>query len=68
VPDGTHHASDTRIDSIICGHVPAVVLNTVRQLHQPGSMSLAQRAASATAAGTLLLSLLFRDLTFREGD
>jgi hypothetical protein len=68
VPDPTYHASDTRIDSITCGHLLAVVMNTVRQLHQPGSMSLAQWAALATAAGTLLLSLLFRDPTFREGD
>jgi hypothetical protein len=66
VPDGTYHASDTHIGSIICGRILAVVMNTVQQLHQFGSVSLARWAALATAAGTLLLS--FRDPTFREGD
>ena len=66
MPDGTYYASDTRIGSIICGPMLAVVMNTVRQLHQLGSVSLAQWAALATAAGTVLLS--FRDPTFREGD
>jgi hypothetical protein len=39
VPDRTYYAADTRIDSIIYGRMPAVVMNPVRQLHWPGSMS-----------------------------
>jgi peptidoglycan/LPS O-acetylase OafA/YrhL len=66
VPDRTYYASDTRIDSIIYGCMLAVVTNPVRQPHRPGTMSLAQWAVLATAAGTLLLTLLYRDPTFRE--
>ena len=65
-PDRTYYASDTRIDSIIYGCILALVMNPVRQQHRPGSMSLAQWALLATAAGTLLLTLVYRDPTFRE--
>jgi peptidoglycan/LPS O-acetylase OafA/YrhL len=66
VPQRTYYASDTRIDSIIYGCILAVVMNPVRQLHRPGTMSLAQWALLAGAAVTLLLTLLYRDPTFRE--
>jgi peptidoglycan/LPS O-acetylase OafA/YrhL len=66
VPDRTYYASDTRIDSIAYGCILALVLNPVRQLHRPGSMSLAQWAVLATAAAAMLLTLLYRDPTFRE--
>jgi peptidoglycan/LPS O-acetylase OafA/YrhL len=66
VPDRTYYASDTRIDSIIYGCLLALVMNPLRQLHRPGSMSLAEWALLATAAGALLLTLLYRDPTFRE--
>jgi hypothetical protein len=46
--------------------MPAVVMNKVWQLHRPGSITLAQWAALATAAGVVLLCLLFHDPIFRE--
>lgn len=64
--DRTYYASDTRINSIIFGCLLALVMNPVRQQHQPGSMTLAQWALLATAAGALLLTLIYRDATFRE--
>ena len=64
--DRTYYASDTRIDSIIYGCMLALVMNPVRQKQRRGSMSLAQWALLATAAGTLLLTLVYRDPTFRE--
>ena len=66
VSERTYYASDTRIDSIIYGCVLAIVTNPLRQLHRPGTMSMAQWAVLATAAGTLLLTLVYRDPTFRE--
>jgi peptidoglycan/LPS O-acetylase OafA/YrhL len=66
VPDRTYYASDTRIDSIIYGCILAVVINPVRHPHRPVTMSLSQWALMATAVGTLLLTLLYRDPTFRE--
>jgi peptidoglycan/LPS O-acetylase OafA/YrhL len=66
VSDRTYYASDTRIDSIIYGCILAIVMNPVRQLHRPGAMSAAQWAVVATAAGVLLLTLVYRDPTFRE--
>jgi len=66
VPDRTYYASDTRIDSIVYGCILALVMNPVRQPHRSGSMSLAQWAVLATAAGAMLLTLLLRDPTFRE--
>jgi peptidoglycan/LPS O-acetylase OafA/YrhL len=62
----TYYASDTRIDSIIYGCILAVVMNPMRQLRRPSIMSLAQWAILAIAIGTLLLTLLYRDPTFRE--
>src|ERR1700726_1676049 len=41
-------------------------MNPVRQPHRQGSMSLAQWGLLATAAGALLLTLVYRDPTFRE--
>jgi peptidoglycan/LPS O-acetylase OafA/YrhL len=66
VSDRAYYASDTRIDSIIYGCVLAIVMNPVRQLHRPGAMSAAQWVVVATALGTLLLTLVYRDPTFRE--
>jgi peptidoglycan/LPS O-acetylase OafA/YrhL len=66
VSDRTYYASDTRIDSIIYGCILAVVINPVRQLHRADTISAGQWAILATAAGTLLLTLLYRDPTFRE--
>jgi len=65
-PDRTYYGSDTRIDSIVYGCILALVMNPVRQPRQPGPMSLAQWAMLATAAGAMLLTLLYRDPTFRE--
>jgi peptidoglycan/LPS O-acetylase OafA/YrhL len=64
--DRTYYASDTRIDSIAYGCILALVANPVRQLYRPGSMSPVQWAVLATAAGAMLLTLLYRDPTFRE--
>jgi len=66
VSDRTYYASDTRIDSIIYGCILAVVINPVRQVHRADTISAGQWAILATAAGTLLLTLLYRDPTFRE--
>jgi peptidoglycan/LPS O-acetylase OafA/YrhL len=66
VSNRTYYASDTRIDSIVYGCILALVANPVRQLHRPGSMSLAQWTVLATAAAAMLLTLLYRDPTFRE--
>jgi peptidoglycan/LPS O-acetylase OafA/YrhL len=66
VPDRTYYASDTRIDSIAYGCILALVMNPMRQPHRPGVMSLAQWGLLATAAGALLLTLLYRDPAFRE--
>jgi peptidoglycan/LPS O-acetylase OafA/YrhL len=66
VPDRTYYASDTRIDSIVYGCILALVMNPARQPQRPGSMSLAQWAVLATAAAALLLTLVYRDPTFRE--
>jgi peptidoglycan/LPS O-acetylase OafA/YrhL len=66
VSDRTYYASDTRIDSIVYGCILAVVINPVREQHRAGTMSPGQWAVLATALATLLLTLLFRDTTFRE--
>jgi peptidoglycan/LPS O-acetylase OafA/YrhL len=65
-PDRTYYASDTRIDSIVYGCILALIMNPARQPNRPGSMSLIQWAVLAIAAGTMLLTLLYRDPTFRE--
>jgi peptidoglycan/LPS O-acetylase OafA/YrhL len=64
--DRTYYASDTRIDSIIYGCILALVINPARGLRCRGTMSQGQWALLATALGTLLLTLLYRDITFRE--
>jgi len=65
-PDRTYYASDTRIDSIVYGCILALVMNPARQPQRPGAMSMAQWAVFATAAAAMLLTLLYRDPTFRE--
>jgi peptidoglycan/LPS O-acetylase OafA/YrhL len=62
----TYYASDTRIDSIIYGCILAIVINPMRERHRDDTISVSQSAALATAAGTLLLTLLYRDTAFRE--
>jgi peptidoglycan/LPS O-acetylase OafA/YrhL len=64
--DRTYYALDTRIDSIIYGCMLALIMNPARQQRRLGLMSLAQWALLATAAGALLLTLVYRDPTFRE--
>ena len=64
--DRTYYGSDTRIDSIVYGCILALVMNPARQPRRSGSMSPAQWAVLATAAGAMLLTLLYRDPTFRE--
>ena len=66
VSERTYYASDTRIDSIIYGCVLAVLTNGRQQPHRRTTMSLVQWAVLAGAAGALLLTLLYRDPTFRE--
>jgi peptidoglycan/LPS O-acetylase OafA/YrhL len=66
LPERTYYASDTRIDSIIYGCILAIVMNPVRQQHRSDTMCLAQWAVFAAAAATMLLTLLYRDPTFRE--
>lgn len=64
--DRTYYASDTRIDSIIYGCILAIVMNPVRDLRRPGPMSATQWTILAIAVSTMLLTLLYRDPTFRE--
>ncbi len=66
VPERTYYASDTRIDSIIYGCILAVVMNPKQQPYRLSTMSLVQWVVLAGAAGTLLLTLLYRNPTFRE--
>jgi len=66
VTNRTYSASDTRIDSIIYGCILAVVMNPMRKLHHTDTMSFGQWAILATAAGTLLVTLLYRHTAFRE--
>jgi peptidoglycan/LPS O-acetylase OafA/YrhL len=62
----TYYASDTRIDSIIYGCILAIVMNPRRNQHRADPMSVGQWAIVATAIGTLLVTLLYRDPVFRE--
>jgi peptidoglycan/LPS O-acetylase OafA/YrhL len=64
--DRTYYASDTRIDSIIYGCMLAFIINFKAQLHRAPTMSVCQWVVLATAVATLLLTLLYRDPTFRE--
>jgi peptidoglycan/LPS O-acetylase OafA/YrhL len=66
VPDRTYYASDTRIDSIIYGCILAVVMSPKQQLNQLATMSWGHWTVLATASGTLLLTLLDRNVVFRE--
>ncbi len=66
VSDRTYYASDTRIDSIIYGCILAVIANPMRDRQRGDTMSLGQWAVLATALGTFLMTLLYRDFAFRE--
>jgi peptidoglycan/LPS O-acetylase OafA/YrhL len=66
VSDRTYYASDTRIDSIIFGCILAIVMNPRRQPNRSTAMSRVEWAALAAAVGALLLTLLYRDVVFRE--
>jgi peptidoglycan/LPS O-acetylase OafA/YrhL len=63
----TYYASDTRIDSIIYGCILAIVKNPVREVRRTEAMSPKQWALLAIAIGTLLVTLVYRDESFREG-
>ena len=65
-PDRTYYGSDTRIDSIAYGCILALVINPVRRRSTSGAMSSAQWALMLGAAAAMLVSLLYRDPTFRE--
>jgi len=65
VSNRTYYASDTRIDSIIYGCVLAVVMNQ-KKPKRLIAMSRVHWGVLATAIGTLLMTLLFRDVAFRE--
>jgi peptidoglycan/LPS O-acetylase OafA/YrhL len=64
--DRTYYASDTRIDSIIYGCILAVVANPVRARHRADAMSLAQWVILVAALGAFLITMLVRDVAFRE--
>ncbi|NPV25592.1 acyltransferase [Bradyrhizobium sp. 81013] len=64
--DRTYYGSDTRIDSIAYGCILALMTNPMRQRREHGAMSAAHWALLLGAAAVLLLSLLYRDPTFRE--
>ena len=66
VSDRTYYASDTRIDSIIFGCILAIVANPKQQLNRSTAMSQVDWAVLAAAVGALLLTLLYRDVAFRE--
>ena len=66
-PLRTYYASDTRIDSIIYGCILAVAVNPAKALHRGGAMSPQQWALLALAGCVLLMTLLYRNETFREG-
>jgi peptidoglycan/LPS O-acetylase OafA/YrhL len=65
VSDRTYYGSDTRIDSIIYGCILAVVANPRQQTNRT-RMSWVHWAILAAAAVTLLLTLVYRDMAFRE--
>ena len=66
VSDRTYYASDTRIDSIIFGCILAIVMNPKGRPDQPATMSRLDWAVLAAATGALLLTLVYRDVAFRE--
>ena len=66
VSDRTYYASDTRIDSIIFGCILAIVANPKRQPSRSTAMSRVDWAVLAAAVGALLLTLLYRNVAFRE--
>jgi peptidoglycan/LPS O-acetylase OafA/YrhL len=66
VSDRTYYASDTRIDSIALGCILAMAMPLMGPPRRTGSMSPAQWALLASAAGALLFTLLYRGPVFRE--
>lgn len=64
-PVRTYYASDTRIDSIIYGCILAVIMNQ-SQPNRLTAMSRVHWVVLAAAIGTLLMTLLYRDVAFRE--
>ncbi|CCD84537.1 putative acyltransferase; putative membrane protein [Bradyrhizobium sp. ORS 285] len=64
--DRTYYASDTRIDSIAFGCILALVINPARQRAPAAAMSAAQWLLLVGAVAVLLVSLIYRDPTFRE--
>ena len=66
VSDRTYYASDTRINSIIFGCILAIVTNPKQQSNRSTAMSRVDWAVLAAAIGALLLTVLYRDVAFRE--
>lgn len=66
VPERTYQASDTRIDSIIYGCILAIVKNPATEVKRAGTMSLKHWGIFAIAVALLLLTLVYRDIGFRE--
>jgi peptidoglycan/LPS O-acetylase OafA/YrhL len=66
ISDRTYYASDTRIDSIIYGAILALIANPSRETIRPRAMSRSEWAVAAAAAVALLLTLVYRNPTFRE--
>ena len=66
VSERTYYASDTRINSIIYGCILAVVTNSEAAAASADYNVRGSVGSFGGAAGALLLTLLYRDPTFRE--
>lgn len=66
IAERTYYSSDTRIDSIIYGCLLAVLVNPLRHLGIPATMSLPQWALFVAALGIVLLTFVYRGPFFRE--
>ena len=66
ISDRTYYASDTRIDSIALGCILALAMPPMQRPGPAASMSPLHWALLASATGTLLVTLLYRDPAFRE--
>lgn len=66
VTERTYYASDTRIDSIIYGCILAVFMKSQQQMCRLSRMSLVEWAVVVGCGCTLLLTLVYRNSSFRE--
>jgi peptidoglycan/LPS O-acetylase OafA/YrhL len=62
----TYYASDTRIDSIIYGCLMAVFINPLHDVKSAERMSLPQWTLFVVAAGIILMTVIYRNPSFRE--